>query len=141
MYNIAKLFMNSLYGRFGLNPFLNDSFFVDKESFDDYHKINRTRIKDFVNLDTHYLVTTKPTVRPEDRGTPANVAIALSITAYSRIIMSQFKNRTDITLFYSDTDSLFIDKYLPDEVVSDKELGLYKLEGEYLLLYFYTILF
>ena len=47
--------------------------------------------------------------------------------------MSQFKNNPDYTVFYSDTDSLIVDKYLPEDVVDNKKLGLYKLEDEYLL--------
>lgn len=34
-----------------------------------------------------------------------NVAIAAAVTALARIEMSKFKNRADITLFYSDTRS------------------------------------
>lgn len=62
-----------------------------------------------------------------------NIAVGLAITAYSRIIMSQFKNHPSFNLFYSDTDSLFIDQYLPNSFVDNKKLGLYKLEAEYLL--------
>ena len=102
---------------------------------------NKTIIKDFIDFGSHYLVNLQKAYNPDDRGIPANVAIALAITAYSRIDMSEFKNRDDINIFYSDTDSLFTDVSLPNEVINNKELGLYKLEREYLLLYFYTILF
>nr|YP_009690256.1 hypothetical protein PPIT_000140 [Porodaedalea pini]QEG57036.1 hypothetical protein PPIT_000140 [Porodaedalea pini] len=57
-----------------------------------------------------------------------NMAISAAITANARIVMSQFKNNPQYQLFYSDTDSIFIDKPLPDHQVSSKTLGLMKLE-------------
>jgi len=58
-----------------------------------------------------------------------NVAMASAITAYARIHMSQFKNNNDFNLYYSDTDSIYIDKPLSDSLVSNKILGLMKLEN------------
>jgi hypothetical protein len=43
--------------------------------------------------------------------------------------MSQFKNNPNFTLFYSDTDSAYIDRPLPDNMVSSKILGKMKLEN------------
>ena len=39
-----------------------------------------------------------------------SIGIASAITAYSRIHMTQFKNNSDYNLYYSDTDSIYIDK-------------------------------
>ena len=39
-----------------------------------------------------------------------NIAIAAAITSYARIYMAQFKNSNDFKLYYSDTDSIYIDK-------------------------------
>jgi len=58
-----------------------------------------------------------------------NIAIASAITAYARIHMSQFKNRDDFILYYSDTDSIYIDRPLPDYLVVYKLLGSMKLEN------------
>jgi hypothetical protein len=57
------------------------------------------------------------------------VAIASAITAYARIHMSQFKNNPDFILYYSDTDSIYIDRPLPDHLVDSKVLGKMKLEN------------
>ena len=58
-----------------------------------------------------------------------NIAIGLTVTSYARIIMSKFKNNNQLigNLYYSDTDSIFCDKPLPDKFVG-KELGQMKLE-------------
>ena len=53
-----------------------------------------------------------------------SISIASAVTAYSRVYMSQFKNNYMYNLYYSDTDSIFIDKYLP----TGNELGQFKLE-------------
>ena len=58
-----------------------------------------------------------------------NIAIGLSVTAYARIIMSEFFNNPGLTgkIYYSDTDSIFCEKELPDSYIG-KALGKMKLE-------------
>jgi hypothetical protein len=60
-----------------------------------------------------------------------NVAIASAVTSQSRVFMSYFKNNPGLTgkLFYSDTDSIYIEKELPKHLVDSKGLGLMKLEN------------
>jgi DNA polymerase elongation subunit (family B) len=42
--------------------------------------------------------------------------------------MSQFKNNPNFNLYYSDTDSIYIDRPLSEHLVNSKVLGLMKLE-------------
>jgi hypothetical protein len=42
--------------------------------------------------------------------------------------MSQFKNNPDFNLYYSDTDSAYIDKPLSEDLISSEILGKMKLE-------------
>ena len=42
--------------------------------------------------------------------------------------MSQFKNNPNIRLYYTDTDSIFIDSDLSDDLVNN-EIGNFKLEN------------
>jgi hypothetical protein len=42
--------------------------------------------------------------------------------------MSQFKNNPNFRLYYSDTDSIYIDRPLPDNFISNTILGKMKLE-------------
>jgi hypothetical protein len=42
--------------------------------------------------------------------------------------MSQFKNNPNFILYYSDTDSIYINKPLLGHMISDKILGKMKLE-------------
>ena len=57
----------------------------------------------------------------------ANVAIASAVTSYARINMIHLKMRLiqmGYTLYYSDTDSLFIDKPLPESFINNELGGL-----------------
>lgn len=49
----------------------------------------------------------------------SNVAIASAVTAFgvARIYMSQFKNNDNFELLYTDTDSIMIDKLLPEDLL------------------------
>ena len=58
-----------------------------------------------------------------------SIAIASAITAYARIHMSQFKNNPDFILYYSDTDSAYIDRPLSEDMISKTVLGKMKLEN------------
>nr|YP_010192427.1 hypothetical protein LK379_mgp25 [Amanita sinensis]QZN08164.1 hypothetical protein [Amanita sinensis] len=58
----------------------------------------------------------------------SHVGIASAVTSYSRIEMIKFKTylmKHGIKLYYTDTDSIFIDGILPKELVG-KELGQMK---------------
>lgn len=53
------------------------------------------------------------------------MAIASAITAYARIEMIKFKTIPDLKVYYTDTDSIFVDKELPAELVGS-EIGQMK---------------
>lgn len=56
-----------------------------------------------------------------------SIAIASSVTALARVYMSQFKNRSDFKLFYTDTDSIHIDNPLDNKYIGG-DIGKFKLE-------------
>lgn len=58
------------------------------------------------------------------------MGIASAITAYSRIIMTQFKNLSNNKMYYTDTDSAIMEKPL-DESLVGKHLGQMVLERIY----------
>jgi hypothetical protein len=136
---IAKLLMNSLYGKFGMGTELTkmDIFSVktiedtanvikivesygesihDWTIFDDYAIIVR-------NAKLEYLTQKDGTLYHES---DINVAIASTITAAARSYMSIIKNK-HFRLYYSDTDNGVIDAELLEELVGSA-LGQFKLE-------------
>lgn len=132
MYLIAKILMNSLYGRFGLNPYLNSHTFIKKDEYDSFMNNHRGKLTEISDFGTHKLVSIINEFHENDRGIAANVAVAIAITSNSRGIMNVIKNSNDFNLYYTDTDSGIIDSELPTELVDSKKLGKWKLEGEYL---------
>ena len=137
---VAKLLMNSLYGKFGMklesteiaiydtsNKFQMERLHEDIEFF-------KESIQDFIKIDSKLLIIrdTMLSLKYNEEldmyhGQDINIAIASTITACARVHMSLFKNNPLFKLYYSDTDSVVIDKALPSELVGNK-LGQVKLE-------------
>nr|AWX52929.1 hypothetical protein [Lactarius sp. (in: basidiomycete fungi)] len=134
---IAKLLLNSLYGRFGMiDQFPEILIFDNKKSFNDFAKVFSEDVLNTIDLGDKLLV--KYISEDAKRSTMlygnlethnVSIAIAAAITAYARVHMSQFKNNPNFKLYYSDTDSIYIDKALPNEFISQTELGKLKLEN------------
>ena len=137
---IAKLLMNSLYGKFGMKLTSTELAIYDcstdfgKESLKDHIEFYKESIEDYIKIDNNFLIirNTMLTMKYNEKedmfhGQDINIAIASAITAGARVHMSYFKNNPNFNLYYSDTDSSIIDKPLPESMVGNK-LGQVKLE-------------
>jgi hypothetical protein len=134
---IAKLLLNSLYGRFGMNDdFIQTKIIPNKE----YSKFENKYINSILNVSKiadSYLVQYKDSQIDLDNSLDnfkkthnINISKSSAVTAYARIHMSQFKNNYTLPmLYYTDTDSVYFDNSLPIEFISQNELGKMKLEG------------
>jgi hypothetical protein len=137
MYLISKLLQNSNYGRWALNYDLPSHFIVNDKLFDEMNRNTNLILSDPLELSPNRkLVGVTDLCKNEnldidDSDFHFNVSIPISaaITAYARIFMSQFKNRDDIKLLYTDTDSIFIEGKLPSHLIGPG-LGQFKLEME-----------
>ena len=133
---ITKLLLNSLYGRFGMIDSFPTIEIIDKnESIEFIENSPNMDIK-FIELDAKTMVIYRTLQKDintlldgHKESHNVSIAIASAITAYARIHMTQFKNNPDFILYYSDTDSIYIDKPLPPEMVDSKSLGKMKLEN------------
>lgn len=133
---VAKLLLNSLYGRFGMGDLGGDTQLVDSKTFLEWTEDQKKDIEDIITFGSKILLRYKNllSLNTELIGstTNTNIAVASAVTAYARIFMSQFKNREDLpNLYYTDTDSLYFDGPIPDSMVNDTKLGALKLEGIY----------
>lgn len=130
---IAKILLNSLYGRFGMDDNFSDIKIIHKDYITDFENKFMKLISNRTELEDYYLIEIKDSdeiiVDNEKSTHNINVAIASAITAYARVHISQFKNNPDFILYYTDTDSIYIDRPLPDHLVNDKILGKMKLEN------------
>jgi DNA polymerase type B, organellar and viral len=137
---VAKLLMNSLYGKLGMKSQMTKVEIYKIESDEDKQLLKELielwgyTIKDFVLLGAtqHLVIIRDATVNLSNESesyhsVDVNIALASAITAEARILMSLFKNNNNFHLYYSDTDSIVIDSPLPEALVGNK-LGQVKLE-------------
>jgi hypothetical protein len=137
LYLIAKLFLNSLYGKLAMDYRFDEHAIVHDQEIDKMIE-NNYLISEIINLDNQkslisFHKDTELTIMNdsfEGDSTNQNISIGIgsAVTAYSRIFMSKFKNNEDYKLYYTDTDSIYIDKELSPEFVGG-ELGQFKLEN------------
>jgi hypothetical protein len=136
---VAKLLLNSLYGRFWMDDSFTKTIIISSKDYPKWEKEgnNKSSILNVLPLGDNYLVQTKNPLNEIktflDNGFEThnvNIGIASAVTAYSRIHMSQFKNNPNFpNLYYSDTDSVYFDGPLPESFISNTKLGGLKLEG------------
>ena len=135
---IAKLLMNSLYGKFGMKlertvvNIFNLNLTTDKIALKALLDKVGESIQDHVDLgDNKYLFvrSTVSNILEEDsyHGSDVNIAIASTITAAARVHMSYFKNNPLFNLYYSDTDSAVVDRQINPKMIGGA-LGQVKLE-------------
>lgn len=113
---IAKLLMNSLYGKFGMRmentiiEIFNTTNKKELQMFEELLEVNGTTIQDCFQIGDHYLTVRKSLIdykytEEEDmyHGLDVNVALASAIAGGARMWMSILKNNPLFNLYYSDT--------------------------------------
>jgi len=138
---ISKNLMNSLYGRFGMDQYLLNTEIINNDAKILAEYISKTQIEDVIELDGKLLIQYLPnnfntSFYQENLDINISIAIASSVTAYSRILMMKHKNNPSYNLYYTDTDSLYInfnsnlDKEKFDKKFVDPlKLGYLKIEN------------
>ncbi|BDI12847.1 DNA polymerase (mitochondrion) [Phanerochaete sordida] len=143
LYTIAKLLLNSLYGKFGMKPEhtvvevlpTNSNVFTPDTAKNIELGAEKAIITDLIQIDEGHCILVRKNIpsgiHDEHNdvfyGLDVNIGVAATITAGGRLFMSPYKNREDFKLYYSDTDSIIINKQLSTEEVGN-ELGMWKLE-------------
>lgn len=128
-YMISKLLLNSLYGRFGMEPISSITKLVTEEGLNELLE-NNVEITNKIGLEKNFLVSYKEKNDKDNSpvsNSNVNISLASAITSYSRIVMSFYKHLPGYKVFYSDTDSIDLNKPLPVEYIG-KDLGKMKLE-------------
>ncbi|XP_050217566.1 DNA polymerase-like [Mercurialis annua] len=120
-----KILLNSLYGRFGINPETTITEVCEKNRYTSL--IKKKKLMEAHKLsDIYYIVKYLENTFYSDENDyqpPRISAVHLSaaITACSRIYMYKYISRPDC--YYTDTDSTILGSPLPDEDISSNELG------------------
>ena len=125
---VYKILMNSLYGRFGINPKSTIT-----EICDENKRKNLLRHCDLIFsellYENKYIISfhSNTDKGPDYWKPPENSAVQLAaaITAYARIYMYPYISREDC--YYTDTDSVVLGQKIPVEEVSPSALGKFML--------------
>jgi DNA polymerase type B, organellar and viral len=129
---IAKILLNSLYGRFGMTDKFLVIDIIHKDFVPDFESKFLDNITNIIELGEYLLIQSDEYTsdfESENSTHNINIGVAAAITAYARIHMSQFKNNPKINLYYSDTDSIYTDSDIDESLISETELGKLKLEN------------
>ena len=125
---IAKLHLNTLYGYFGRSLNLLETIIIKNNKINEI--VSKFKVKTIYNIDSEYsaVLINKDFNDDDISFIKSNVAIASAVTSYARIEMIKLKTyclNNRIKIFYTDTDSIFIDKPLSSKIVGD-DIGLLK---------------
>jgi DNA polymerase type B, organellar and viral len=129
---IAKILLNSLYGRFGMSDIFDEVSIIHKDYYNEFENKFFNNIKKTTEIDDYIMVEFENIENIES--TPdVSIGVAAAITAYSRIHMSIFKNNPKINLYYTDTDSIYVDEDsdIDKNLIDEKVLGKLKIENTY----------
>lgn len=126
-YYIAKLLMNSLYGRFGLNPVEEDVEIVS-DAISEEIIASKKNVKVIPLLSGNVIVSYEKSSEDGINISNISVPIASAIAAYSRIAMSQHIVKYMENLYAIDTDGIKTSSQLSPSDVDNKELGKFKYE-------------
>jgi DNA polymerase elongation subunit (family B) len=138
--NVAKLMMNSMYGRFGMHIDEEITVFATAPELDALMGVHL--ILSSIKIGDLNLVSYLPQAPLGEklsgsrevrlnRPMESNVPIAGGVTAYSRMIINEFKLialAQGLEVYYSDTDSLVLNGALPAQYIDKAKLGFLKLE-------------
>lgn len=126
-YFIAKLLMNALYGRFGLNPVATETRIVSPDISEKILEA-RKNVSVIPLLSGSVITTYDKTNDDEVDITNISIPISSAIAAYSRIEMSHFLTKYKNNIYAVDTDGIKVDCMLSPSEIDNKELGKMKYE-------------
>lgn len=125
VYTISKLLLNSLYGRFGMDPMKEMHSIVGfSESFRICSEYEVTNVL-YLSPEKELISYKK---QSKDLSVPnISIPISAAVTAYARMRMTPYKTLSSFQLCYTDTDSIDINEIL-NNIQVGRGLGLMKLE-------------
>lgn len=125
---IAKLLMNSLYGRFGMDPNLEEHKIVSPQESEKI--INENSNVNVVNLDSgNVLVSYTPGGMIEElKISDVSVGISAAIASYARIVMSHYLIKYENSIICCDTDGIKLSCELDPTEIHHNQLGKMKYE-------------
>jgi len=144
--NVAKLLMNSMYGRFGMHTEpIRDEIITLERRRQLMRELKVIKAISLGGLESVSYTLDIPISQDKLKGLgikrslpnlpgQTNVPIAAAITEYTRMIIYHYKldvMNLGLKVYFSDTDFLVLDGPLPLEYCDKAELGKFKLEHKF----------
>ena len=124
---ISKLLMNSLFGRFAMRNFKNKFNFFNRDDLFKMLENENIEVINYIDLNESLFINYIDNSALE-KESKTSISIASAVTAYARSYMFNIIKDNLDHIYYSDTDSLYLDKPLNKDLISSTELGKLKLE-------------
>lgn len=128
MYFIAKLLMNTLYGRFGLGPDGVAHIIISGDEVDDFILNHENPV--LTHLPSGYCIASYNIPISESMNLNSFVGISSAIAAYGRIEMSHILVNYSDQIYSIDTDGIKMSGSIDPSLVSPLKLGALKKEYE-----------
>jgi hypothetical protein len=84
---IAKILLNSLYGRFGMDDNFNNAKVLHKNLATKYELAHLDELIEIIELENHKIIFTKTIDENNEKEHNVSIAVAAAISSYSRIIL------------------------------------------------------
>lgn len=128
-YLIAKLILNSAYGKLGMSPNLEHHKIINTNELN--NNFNRYTITNVIEIDDDLILISyfkdKSIDEIEIEYSNISIPVAAFISGIGRVVMYDYKTIKNNPPYYTDTDSIVLGKNLDAELVGDS-LGKMKLE-------------
>lgn len=125
-----KMIMNSFYGKLGQKERLNNKICSDSSDIFDIMSNKDNTIDSYNLLDDDSLIIKYRNINDSSSNTGNLVRFASYISAASRTNLSKMMRILGHdSIYYCDTDSIFTDAEIPLELLSNDELGKWKIES------------
>jgi hypothetical protein len=125
-----NILFNALYNYFKLKGCKFDTVLLkNSENYKEY--IEKNEVIKSEKIGNKYLVTSRKSMEEKMyNDLNESTHIAAAIASYARIYMHIITSNPELGLYYSDSKSIFCQNPLPEHLVSETELGKFKLIGE-----------
>ncbi|KIM19924.1 hypothetical protein M408DRAFT_18673 [Serendipita vermifera MAFF 305830] len=121
-YTISKLLLNSLYGRLGMSPYVENHILLTENDSSKFCMDENKIITNIIDLGngneiiSYFKKEDVNSINDDsirgDKTKNISIAVAAAVTSYARIVMSSIKMNPKLKIYYSDTDSVVLDTKL-----------------------------
>ena len=124
--------MNSLYGRFGMNPESTVTKICNQKQYEELMKMDNfqsaEKLTDYYYIVNYITNTNSSLVDDDNWKAPKMSAVQLDAAITACALIHMYPHIYIPDCYYTDTDSIVLGSPLSDDLISSMEMGKFKLE-------------